>query len=89
MRVHTSQGHPDEGMSYCIAIYLTLSVCVGIVCTSQSLVFNTISLKASRLLFQDLIHVIISATLLWIDNMPTGRILHNSETDIYMVDHKR
>ena len=44
------------------------------------------SLHASRVLFDNLVHVVLRAPLRWLDTVPTGRILNRFSKDFETVD---
>lgn len=78
----------NYSVSYNMAVYLALSLATVIGLEVKSLVLLSMSLGASRSLFQKLVQSVLFAPLSWIDNMPLGEMIQVLETDIYTMDNK-
>lgn len=78
----------DYSVTYNVAIYFALSLATVIALEVKSLVLLTMSIGASRSLFQKLVQSVLYAPLSWIDSMPLGEMIQVLETDIYTMDNK-
>lgn len=87
----TARGELDEADSAIaanIGIYLVLSLSSTFIVEARSLILQSMSLDASRSLFQKLFTSVLFAPISWIDSMPLGEMIQTLETDMYSMDNK-
>jgi len=84
----TAQPDSQDSMTYYICIYMLLSVGDGVAIAIQSLVFSSISIRASDALFRNAIQSLLSAPLSWIDRTSLGKVLQSLGDDMYWVDRR-
>lgn len=84
----TQQQGSDESIRYNIAVYILLSFGDGLAIAIQSAVFASISVRASRGLFQKAMKCSLHAPLWWIDRTHLGKVLQTLGDDMYWVDHR-
>lgn len=78
----------NHSLVYWIGVYTGISFIACFVGTARyGFIFLT-SLRASRILFDDMLTVIIRAPLRWLDTVPTGRILNRFSKDFETVDSR-
>ncbi|KAF8541671.1 P-loop containing nucleoside triphosphate hydrolase protein [Trichophaea hybrida] len=78
----------SHSLVYWIGIYTSISIFSCLLGTFRyGIVFLT-SLRASRVLFDDMLRVVIRAPLRWLDTVPTGRILNRFSKDFETVDSR-
>lgn len=75
-------------MPYYLGVYIGISVVICILGTCRYLFVYIGSLRASRILFDKLIHTVLRAPLRWLDTVPVGRILNRFTADFVIVDSK-
>lgn len=76
----------DDDLFYYIRIYLALSSLAWVVGSLRSCVVLVASLKASRIMFQELLSAVLHAPLRWIDTTPMGRLINRFTSDFDMLD---
>lgn len=78
----------QNSTTFNVVVYMLLSLGSAVGLTMQTLLFNSIGLRASNTLFSGMVQSIMAATLQWIDNTPFGQIVQSLDMDIYQIDEK-
>lgn len=74
--------------SFYLGIYFALSVLVVIIGTSRFFFTFRASIRASKILFEDLCNTVLRTPLRWLDTVPVGRILNRFTADFNVVDSR-
>ncbi|KAK4188360.1 hypothetical protein QBC35DRAFT_382688 [Podospora australis] len=80
-----SWGH---GIYFWLGVYLAIDFSILVVQIIRVMTFFVVGLKASKILFHNMVHAILRAPLRWIDTVPAGRILNRFTSDFFMVDRR-
>ena len=86
---HTTSENDTEPRSdlwFYLGIYVGLSVVICMVGTLRYLFTFLGSLKASRILFDQLTYTVLRAPLRWLDTVPVGRIVNRFTSDFNIID---
>jgi ABC-type multidrug transport system fused ATPase/permease subunit len=78
----------DKDLLYYLGGYLGISLMAWIVGTVRYLAVFVASLRASKVLFENLTFVVLRAPLRWLDTVPLGRIINRFTADFNMIDSK-
>ncbi|KAI5803779.1 hypothetical protein EDC01DRAFT_775254 [Geopyxis carbonaria] len=73
---------------YWVGIYVAVSLVACLTGTARYAYIFTRSLRASRVLFDAMLAVVLRAPLRWLDTVPTGRILNRFSKDFETIDDK-
>lgn len=80
--------HTQHPLNYYLTIYIALSTLTGLIGTTCFLYNYTLSIKASKHLFESLTAAVLRAPLRWLDTAPTGRVLNRFTADFDTVDNQ-
>ncbi|KAF8242865.1 P-loop containing nucleoside triphosphate hydrolase protein [Wilcoxina mikolae CBS 423.85] len=78
----------SHSLVYWIGIYTAISIFSCLLGTFRYGFVFWASLRASRVLFDDMLRVVVRAPLRWLDTVPTGRILNRFSKDFETVDSR-
>ncbi|MCJ1306471.1 hypothetical protein MMC25_000114 [Agyrium rufum] len=78
----------NDDLWYYLGIYIGLSLIIVIIGTLRFLLMYTISIRASRILFEKLSYTVLRAPLRWLDTVPVGRVLNRFTADFNTIDSK-
>jgi ABC-type multidrug transport system fused ATPase/permease subunit len=78
----------SDALAYYLTIYIGISVASSILAAAKFLCIFIGSLKASKLLFEDLTFTVLRTPLRWVDTTPTSRILNRFIADFNVVDSR-
>jgi ABC-type multidrug transport system fused ATPase/permease subunit len=78
----------NHSVVYWIGIYTVVSLITCLIGSGRYAYIFMTSLRASRVLFDDMLHVVVRAPLRWLDTVPTGRILNRFSKDFETVDSR-
>ncbi|EED23005.1 ABC bile acid transporter, putative [Talaromyces stipitatus ATCC 10500] len=81
-----SESNSGYSLKFYLGIYIMLSVVSALLGTFQYFYLYTGSLRASRVLFNNLCYTVLRTPLRWIDTVPLGRILNRFTSDFETVD---
>lgn len=86
--VSTSKPKDDSDLYYYIWVYGALSFGTAILqCLRILFVFLT-GLRAAKVLFERILHVVLRTPLRWLDTVPVGRILNRMTSDFDTIDSR-
>ena len=85
-QVSTLQVH--HNLWYYLSIYVAWAVAQCVVGTIRYLIIFYGSIRASKVLFENLTYHVLRAPLRWLDTMPVGRILNRFTADFNMIDSR-
>ncbi|KAH0538545.1 hypothetical protein FGG08_004878 [Glutinoglossum americanum] len=77
-------GHRD--LAFYLGVYLALNFGGSLVSTLKYVYVFTLSIRASRRLFEAMTYAVLRTPLRWIDTVPVGRILNRFTSDFSTVD---
>lgn len=75
-------------LSYYLWVYIAISAACGLVGTSRFIWTFTMSLKASRALFKNILFSVLRTPLRWVDTVPVGRVLNRLTADFDTIDNR-
>ena len=78
----------DPDLAYYLGVYLGISLLAWLVGTVRYFAVFVASIRASKVLFEDLAFAVLRAPLRWLDTTPTGRILNRFTADFNMLDSR-
>ncbi|RMZ88221.1 hypothetical protein DV736_g4561, partial [Chaetothyriales sp. CBS 134916] len=78
----------DPDLAFYLGVYLGISLLAWLVSSVRYLIVFVASIKASKILFENLAFTVLRAPLRWVDTTPTGRILNRFTADFNMIDSK-
>ncbi|KFA76189.1 hypothetical protein S40288_07267 [Stachybotrys chartarum IBT 40288] len=73
-------------LSFYLGVYVALAGFSGVIGTMRFLWSFVMSLKASRSLFEKILHTVLRTPLRWVDTVPVGRILNRLTSDFDVID---
>ena len=76
----------EDNLPFFLGIYLGLSVLICILGTLRYFLVFIGSLRASKILFEDLTYAVLRAPLRWLDTTPVGRTLNRFTADFLAID---
>ncbi|RMZ77121.1 hypothetical protein DV737_g4561, partial [Chaetothyriales sp. CBS 132003] len=82
----TVQINPD--LAFYLGVYLGISLLAWLVSSVRYFIVFVASIKASKILFENLAYTVLRAPLRWVDTTPTGRILNRFTADFNMIDSR-
>jgi ABC-type multidrug transport system fused ATPase/permease subunit len=80
--------HSARPLSFYLSIYVAFSAAISIGGTAKYFYVYTGSIRASRILFDNLCFTILRTPLRWMDTVPLGRILNRFTADFNIVDSR-
>ena len=94
MNLVTNQSETDQSQAismqgdlfFYLSLYVAISLAASALEVAQFFFLNYASIKSSKVLFQDLLSVVLAAPLRWLDTVPVGRIVNRFTADIYQLD---
>ena len=78
----------DPKLGYYLGIYIAIAASEWIMGSLRSYFVFMATLKASRRLFEGILHTILRAPLRWLDTVPIGRILNRFSADFNLLDSR-
>lgn len=78
----------DENLVYYLGIYLAISLVAWLIGTVRYFFVFLASIRASKVLFENLAFAVLRAPLRWLDTVPLGRILNRFTADFNMLDSR-
>ncbi|RMZ80689.1 hypothetical protein DV738_g2708, partial [Chaetothyriales sp. CBS 135597] len=78
----------DSDLRFYLGVYLGLSLLGWLVSSVRYIFVFIASIKASKVLFENLAYTVLRAPLRWVDTTPTGRILNRFTSDFNMLDSR-
>ncbi|KAI9171700.1 ATP-dependent bile acid permease [Paramyrothecium foliicola] len=78
--------HKD--LSFYLGIYIALAGTSAVIGTLRFLWSFVMSLKASRIMFNNILHTVLRTPLRWLDTVPVGRILNRLTSDFDTIDNR-
>eukprot|EP01038_Epipyxis_sp_PR26KG_P012636 gene12636-16943_t len=79
---HRNSGSPW----FYLGIYIVINCCISLSMLGREIYCRLKSLRASKLLFEDLLNGVLYAPMSFFDTTPLGRIINRFSKDIYTVD---
>ncbi|KAJ6443710.1 ATP-dependent bile acid permease [Purpureocillium lavendulum] len=86
-----SEQRTDESVdntAWYMGIYLSIAFGTCVIGTLRYHLVLTAGLRASRLLFNEMLHAVVFAPLTWHHTVPSGRVLNRFTVDFHLVDSK-
>ena len=77
-----------RGLGFYLGIYIALAGCSAVVGTLRFLWSFIMSLKASRIMFNEILYTVLRTPLRWLDTVPVGRILNRLTSDFDTIDNR-
>lgn len=78
----------DPNLAYYLGVYVAFSLAVCFIGALRYFLVFVASIRASKDLFERLLHAVLRAPLRWLDTVPVGRILNRFTSDFNMIDSK-
>lgn len=78
----------DQHLTYYLGIYATLALASAIVGCLRIIFTYYMSLRASRILFRQILYTVVRTPLRWLDTVPVGRILNRMTADFDVIDNR-
>ncbi|OJK04335.1 hypothetical protein ASPACDRAFT_1892355 [Aspergillus aculeatus ATCC 16872] len=82
----TSSGGSDT--AYYLGIYTAIAILSCLAGSLRAYIALRTSLTAASRLFHQILSVVLRAPLLWLDKVPSGRLLNRFTADFYLVDSR-
>jgi len=76
----------EHSLGFYLAIYVTLALITAVLATFRYFYMFTLSIRASRSLFEKMTFAVLRTPLRWVDTVPVGRILNRFTADFNTVD---
>ncbi|KAJ3489903.1 hypothetical protein NLG97_g5894 [Lecanicillium saksenae] len=76
----------DQHLSFYLGIYAAIALASGIIGSLRMLWAFTMSLKASKKLFDQILYTVVRTPLRWLDTVPVGRVLNRMTADFDVID---
>lgn len=80
------QGQQQHSLQFYLGVYVALALSAAFLGTVKFFYIFTGSVRASRLLFQQMNLAILHAPLRWLDTVPVGRVLNRYTADFNVID---
>jgi ABC-type multidrug transport system fused ATPase/permease subunit len=77
-----------RSLGFYLGIYVALAGTSAVLGTLRFLWSFFMSLKASRIMFDNILHTILRTPLRWLDTVPVGRILNRLTSDFDTIDNR-
>lgn len=78
----------DPNLRYYLGVYLAISLAAWAVGTVRYFCVFVASIRASKVIFENLAFTVLRAPLRWLDTVPLGRILNRFTADFNMLDSR-
>ena len=78
----------DPELLYYLGIYVAWSLACCFVGSLRYFLIFLASIRASKDLFEQLLHAVLRAPLRWLDTVPVGRVLNRFTSDFNMIDSR-
>lgn len=78
----------DANLRYYLGVYIAISLVAWIIGTIRYHFVFLASIRASKILFENLASAVLRAPLRWLDTVPLGRILNRFTADFNMLDSR-
>ncbi|KIV94453.1 hypothetical protein PV10_02220 [Exophiala mesophila] len=78
----------DPNLKYYLGVYLGISLANWVLGTFKYFFVYLASIRASKVLFENLAFAVLRAPLRWLDTVPLGRILNRFTADFNMLDSR-
>lgn len=78
----------DPNLKYYLGVYLGISLANWVLGTLKYFFVYLASIRASKVLFENLAFAVLRAPLRWLDTVPLGRILNRFTADFNMLDSR-
>ena len=78
----------DPTLSYYLGIYVAWSLAACFIGALRYFLVFVASIRASKDLFEQLLHAILRAPLRWLDTVPVGRVLNRFTSDFSKIDSR-
>ena len=78
----------DPDLAYYLSVYLAISLACWLIGTVRYFSVFVASIRASKVLFENLASAVLRAPLRWLDVTPVGRILNRFTSDFNMLDSR-
>ena len=78
----------DGDLVYYLGVYLGISLLAWLIGTVRYFTVMVASIRASKVMFENLTYAVLRAPLRWLDTVPLGRILNRFTSDFNMIDSK-
>lgn len=78
----------DPNLRYYLGVYLAISLVAWLIGTVRYFYVFVASIRASKVLFENLAFAVLRAPLRWLDTVPLGRILNRFTSDFNMLDSR-
>lgn len=79
---------PDSNLTFYLGIYILISAVSATIGVLRYYYGYFLAIKGSRILFRKMLSAILHAPLLWLDTIPTGRILNRFTADFNIIDER-
>lgn len=76
----------DQHLTFYLSVYAAIALASGIIGSLRMLWAFSMSLKASRKLFERILFTVVRTPLRWLDTVPVGRILNRMTADFDVID---
>ncbi|RAK76861.1 ABC bile acid transporter [Aspergillus fijiensis CBS 313.89] len=81
-------GSGGNDTAYYLGIYTAIAILSCLAGSLRAYIALRTSLNAASRLFRQLLSVVLRAPLLWLDKVPSGRLLNRFTADFYLVDSR-
>jgi ABC-type multidrug transport system fused ATPase/permease subunit len=78
----------DSELAYYLGVYLGISLLAWVIGTLRYFSVMVASIRASKVMFENLTFAVLRAPLRWLDTIPLGRILNRFTSDFNMLDSR-
>lgn len=78
----------SQDLAFYLGIYGAIALASGIVGCLRIVIMYYMSLRASRILFRQILHTVVRTPLRWLDTVPVGRILNRMTADFDVIDNR-
>ena len=86
--VTTTQTDNNTNLWYYLGVYIGISIVICVIGTLRYFFTYVGSMRASRVLFDNLTKRVLRAPLRWLDTVPVGRILNRFTADFNVIDSR-
>lgn len=84
----STSGDNERSLAFYLWVYVAISVASATIGVGRFYWSLTMSLKASRTLFEQITFAVLRTPLRWLDTVPVGRILNRMTSDFEIIDQR-
>lgn len=86
--IGTQTTKPQHDLSFYLWVYIAISVGSAIIGTMRFYWAFVLTIRASRALFNKILHTVLRTPLRWLDTVPVGRVLNRFTSDFGIIDSR-